>query len=110
MAKKTNTYTSPEIQNELLRLFSCEILCKIAGSLQSSPFLTVMIDETTDISNCEQVVACMRWLSADFDVQEDFIGLSQVNWIDAGTLVGVIKQRYLYEDEYLFTQAQRPML
>ena len=95
MAKKTNTYTSPEIQNELLKLFSCEILRHIASSLHSSPFLTVMIDETTDVSNHEQVVVCVRWVNADFDIQEDFIGLSQVDQIDAGTLVGVIKDIFL---------------
>ena len=54
-----------------------------------------MIDETTDISNRERVVACMRWVSADFDVQEDFIGLGQVDGIDVGTLVGDTKDIFM---------------
>ena len=73
MAKKTNTYTSPDIQNELLKHFSCEVLHQIVSSLQSSPFLTVMVDETTDVSNHEQLVLCVRWVSADYDSQENFI-------------------------------------
>ena len=95
MAKKTNTYTSPEIQNEFLKLFSCGVLRQIASNLQSSPFLTIMVDETTDVSNHEQVVICVRWVSVDFDVHEDFIGLSQVDKIDAGTLVAVIRDFFL---------------
>ena len=54
-----------------------------------------MVDETTDISYHEQVVVCMRWVSANFKVQEDFIGLGQVDQIDAGTLVTVIKDTFL---------------
>ena len=54
-----------------------------------------MVDKTTDVSNREQVVVCIRWVSDDFDVQEDFIGLSQVDKIDANTLVAVIKDVFL---------------
>ena len=54
-----------------------------------------MFDKTTDISNHEQVVVCMRWVSANFEIQEDFIGLSQIDQIDTGTLVAVIKHIFL---------------
>jgi len=50
-----------------------------------------MVDETTDVSNREQVVLCIRWVSKDFEVHEDFIGLYKVDQIDARTLVFVIK-------------------
>ena len=95
MSKKTNTYTFPEIQNEMFKLFCCEVLPQASSNIQSSSFLTVMVDETMDMSNHEQVVVCMRWISANFEVQEDFIGLSQVDRIDAGTLVAVIKDIFL---------------
>ena len=45
------------------------------------------------------MVICVRWVSADLDVHEDFIGLSQVNKTDAGTLVEII--RNIFEDEYI---------
>ena len=95
MSKKTTTYTSNKIQNKILKLFSCEVLCQASSNIQSSPFLTVMADETTHISNHKQVVVCMKWVSANFKIQEDFIGLSQVDQIDAGTLVAVIKDIFL---------------
>ena len=50
-----------------------------------------------DVSNHEQVVICVRWVSADLDVHEDFVELSQVNKTDAGTSV----TRNIFEDEYI---------
>ena len=50
-----------------------------------------MADETTNMSNCEQVVVCLRWVSDTFEVHEEFIGLHVVESIDANTLVAVIK-------------------
>ena len=37
-----------------------------------------MIDETTGVSNIEQVVIYLRWVSERFEAHEDFIGLYQV--------------------------------
>ena len=54
-----------------------------------------MVDETTNVSNHEQVVICIRWVSKTSDVHEDFIGLYKVDQIDAGTLVHVIKDTLL---------------
>ena len=48
-------FTSPEIKNEILKIMATSILCKIQAQLQLGYF-TVMIDETTDLSNTEQVV------------------------------------------------------
>ncbi len=45
--KKTNKYTSHDIQNEILKVMAMRVLRNIGNSLQSSPFITIMIDETT---------------------------------------------------------------
>lgn len=49
-----------------------------------------MVDETTDSSNREQVVVCIRWVDNDFKVHEDFIGLFMVDVINADTITAVI--------------------
>ena len=67
------------------------VLRNITSSLQKSPFLTLMMDETTDISNKEQVTFTIRWVSEDLEVNEEFIGLYQVLAIDAATLTTVAK-------------------
>ena len=49
--KKTNKYTAPDIQNEILRIMGLSVLRKVMDSLHVSPFFSIMIDETTDVSN-----------------------------------------------------------
>ena len=93
--KKTNKYTSGEAQNELLKIMAHQVLRKIANDLQTSEFFTVMADETTDISNREQVVICLRWVDNSLDVHEEFVGLHMVDSIDASTLVAVTKDALL---------------
>ena len=93
--KKSDKYTSPQIQNEIIKLFAFQVLREITASIHSTPFFIIMVDETTDVSNREQVVICIRWVSKTFDVHEDFIGLYNVDQIDAGTLVHVIKDTLL---------------
>ena len=58
-----------------------------------------MADETTDTSNHEQVVICIRWVSKNFEVHEEFMGLYNyiyififfVKLIKADSLIAVIK-------------------
>ena len=53
LRRKENVYTSPAIQNEIIKVMGLQVLKR--SDLQSSSFLTVMADETTDSSNREQV-------------------------------------------------------
>jgi len=50
-----------------------------------------MIDETTDVTNYEQVKIVIRTIENDFEVNEEFIGIYAVPRIDAATLFSVIK-------------------
>ena len=62
LKKKTDKYTSVEIQNEMLKTMALHMLRKITKSLEQTPFITLMVDETTDISNKEQAVFCLCWV------------------------------------------------
>lgn len=53
--------------------------------------ITLMMDETTDVSNKEQSVMVLRWVSEDFEVNEEFLGVYNVPTIDAATLTGATK-------------------
>ncbi len=50
-----------------------------------------MIDETTDVTNQEQVTIVIRWINDNFEVYEEFIGPYAVPCSDAATLFSVIK-------------------
>ncbi len=78
LKKKTNKYTSHDIQNEILKVMAMRVLRNIGNSVQSSPFITILIDETTDTSNREQVTLVFRSVSDKLDVAEDFFGLYTV--------------------------------
>lgn len=94
LEKSQLKYTSPEIQNEILTIMANQILRKIAAQLQLS-FFTVMIDETTDIANTEQVVLVFRWVDNTLSVHEEFVGLYKTESIHATYLVKIIQDTLL---------------
>ena len=49
-----------------------------------------MVGETTDVSKVEQVVVCLRWVSEQFEVQEEFIGLYEVAMTGAEVIYAAI--------------------
>ena len=52
----------------------------------SIPFYSIVVDDTTDSSNREQIVICFRWVDNSLNAHEEFIGLQQVDRIDAATI------------------------
>ena len=90
MKKKTNKYTSSDVQNEVLKTMSHHILRKVASSVRLAPFCAIMVDETTDVANKEQVVLCLRWVDSCLAAHEEFMGLYQVDSTEASVLNQVI--------------------
>ena len=65
----------------------------MSRSIQRAPFFSVMVDETTDAANIEQVVICLRWVSETLAVHEDCIGLYEVASTGAETIYFTINVR-----------------
>ena len=61
MIRRTNKYTSHEVQNDMLKVIALKVPRNIAACLHDSSFFTIMADETTDVSNREQVTIVLRW-------------------------------------------------
>ena len=55
LKRKENVYTSPQIQNEMIKVMGLLILRSKVAELKETPFLAIMADETTDTSNREHV-------------------------------------------------------
>ena len=51
LQKRTNKYTSKDIQNEIISVLAAEVLEKISNDLQTADFFSIMVDELTDSSN-----------------------------------------------------------
>ncbi len=95
LSRKTNKYTSANIQNELLKVMGLQLLRDIASCIHQSSFFSIMADETTDNSNREQVVVCIRWIDDALVPRESFVGFQQVDCINAATIGCVIKDTLL---------------
>ena len=95
LAKSTHKHTAPENQIKMLELMVHSVLRRITESIHSSPFLAVMVDETTNKSNKEQLTPVVRWISEDFMVSEEFLGLYYISVIDAQSIVDAMKDAFL---------------
>ncbi|KAL5474965.1 hypothetical protein EMCRGX_G027003 [Ephydatia muelleri] len=54
-----------------------------------------VVDETRDQSNKEQLTLVLRWVSDDFTVSEEFVGLYYLSVIDAQSIVDAINDAFL---------------
>ena len=90
MDKKANNYTAPDMQNEILREMALQVLRQVIASVQAAQFFTIMVDETTDVSNNEQVVICFQWVDGELEAHEEFVGLYETNSTHAQVLHSLI--------------------
>ena len=88
--KKTSIYSEHYIQDELLKLLAQNHLRRFVGDINAAGYFTLQDNEVTDSSNQEKVVVCIRWVDAQFQTHEDFIGLLEVADITSATTVGVL--------------------
>ena len=95
MQRKTRKYTDHHIQNELLQILSLGHLCKITADINEAGFFTLESDEVTDSSNKEQEIVCLRWVDAQFEPHEEFIGLHHVPDTTTSTIIRVLKDTVL---------------
>ncbi|CAC5373377.1 unnamed protein product [Mytilus coruscus] len=86
LVRKSEKFTSPEIQNELLKIMSQILVRGISEDIRNSLYFALMADETTDVSNMEQLVVCIRWIDEQLEVHEDFIVLYQIDDTCAKTI------------------------
>lgn len=60
LINRTHTYTSPEVQNELIEIMATMIQREVIGEIRSAKFYALMLDETPDVSGKEQLVICFQ--------------------------------------------------
>ncbi|CAG2184616.1 unnamed protein product [Mytilus edulis] len=91
LQRKTDRYTSPEIQNEIISIMSDQVVRSLATEIRQSNFFAILADETTDISNRQQLVVCLRWIDDHLQAHEDLIDLYKVDNTQAATIAESIK-------------------
>ena len=56
---------------EIIEIMAHIPLPSLLADINSSPWFSLMADETRDVSNGEQLVICLRWGSENYEVFED---------------------------------------
>uniref|UniRef100_A0A2S2P594 Repressor of the inhibitor of the protein kinase n=1 Tax=Schizaphis graminum TaxID=13262 RepID=A0A2S2P594_SCHGA len=87
---KRNKYTSPTIQNDVIECCNTIILRKIAKKVNESKCFSVLADETTDISTKEQLAICVRYISEDNMLNEDFLQFFEIESLTGESLANSI--------------------
>lgn len=69
-------FTSPQVQNEILKLMGNTIVREIVSEITSMPLVqfALIIDGTQDVSGVEQESICLRFVDADLQPKEEFLG------------------------------------
>ena len=78
-APRISKYTSPDIQNEIIFFSAKQILDGIIDNCKRSVIYALIADESTDVTNKEQISVCIRFVSTKEDgkhfIHEEFLTL-----------------------------------
>lgn len=83
-------YISPEIQNEVIEVCGNLVQKKLVQEINSSDCFAILADETMDISGKEQFSLCIRYISQNSMLKEDFLTFTQIVDVSAESIVNVI--------------------
>ena len=90
LLKKHHQWTSPDIQNEILSIISKFALDLIGNEIKASGPFSIIADETSDITNVEQVSLYIRYVK-DGIIKEKFIGFYDTASTTGSSLFNLIK-------------------
>ena len=90
LSSRGDTYTSHEIQNELISIMANHTIRDFVTEI-SNNYFSPICDEYTDINNKEQLTFCLRWIDDNPEAHKDFIGFYHIPNIEADTITSAIK-------------------
>ena len=88
--RRPKSFTSHDIQNEILEPLAHEILRDIVKDIKKSPCFAIIADETTNCSKKKQISICLRCVN-DLQPFEDFIGMFETANTTAKALSSIIQ-------------------
>ena len=83
-------WTSPSIQNELIGILSDHVLGRILTDIKSCKFLSIIVDETSNISKVEQVSICIRYVF-EGTTKETLLGFFDTENMEGKVLYELVK-------------------
>ena len=86
-------YTSKVVQNDLLKAAADVVLKQIIDEIKDAEGFAVIADEARDVSKKEQLSLCLRYVNKNLEVNERFVGFSDLCDLDAKALAEKIVAR-----------------
>lgn len=71
------------------------VLCEILSEIKSCMFYAIQADEATDFACNAQLCVSIRWVSKEYKIIEEPIGLVQMMKTDAATIFAALKDMLL---------------
>ena len=78
-------------KNQILKLMALKILRKIANEIAATGWHSILAHEATDVGNTQQIVTCIRWVTMDLEVKEDFTDLVPLQRAQADVIAMAMK-------------------
>lgn len=90
-AKRNATYTTPQIQNEIINISGTVIKNDIINDVKKAVAFSIMADETADISGTEQLSIGIRFFDDEKKaIREEFLGFIELHAMDAVNIASAI--------------------
>lgn len=83
-------YTSAQIQNNLIEISGDIIRQRIISAANNSKAISILADETADISSHEQLSLGIRFVDKENNVREEFLGFEKLIIMDTKTVASTI--------------------
>lgn len=83
-------WMSHDTIEELINIMSITVQRSLIQHIKKSKFYAIMLDETPDISQKEQVSICFRTVSHNVEISETFLGFYETKKTDSETLYTII--------------------
>ena len=77
--------------NQILLTYSQAVLRKLSEKVKLAEYYGIIMNETSDISNKEQISVCFRIVNKDFSIQEIFFGFYETSTTTSEKLFAVLK-------------------
>ena len=90
-APRNASYLSPKIQNEFTGSVAEEIQKRITAEVKEAHYYGVIMDSTIDISHVDQLSFCIRYIDANFQIQERFLLFTDIKKSDSQSLFDTLK-------------------
>ena len=85
------SYSRSHIVNELIEIMAHDLLRNLLSEIRNRKWFSLIADETRDESGKEQLTISLRWVDEFYNINEDLIGMFQVQKTDTQAIVNAIK-------------------